>query len=161
MAEEGQTLAETVPEGKTRLTEDIRERCCLVILNSRHIPTSKMRDVQAWMRSIVSPAPVAFDEARAEQGFELFHGKAACSTCHNTADFTGPGTVTAVTHPGGGLAGGIKIPSLRGVAHTAPYLSNGSVATLVDAVEGVLGALKAVNPAMPTLSASEKAALVD
>jgi len=125
------------------------------------ITASKMLDVQAWMRSIVSPAPVAFDEGKAEQGFELFNGKAACSTCHKTADFTGPGTVTAVTHPGGGLAGGIKIPSLRGVAHTAPYLSNGSVATLVDAVEGVLGALKAVNPAMPTLTATEKAALVE
>lgn len=126
-----------------------------------NISASKMLDVQAWMRSIVSPAPVAFDEAKAEQGFELFNGKGACSSCHQTADFTGPGTITAVTHPGGGLAGGIKIPSLRGVAHTAPYLSNGSVATLADAVEGVLLALKAVNPAMPTLTEAEKSALVE
>lgn len=125
------------------------------------IPVAKMLDVQAWMRSIASPAPVAFDEAKAELGFELFNGKAACRSCHQTADFTGPGTVTAVTHPGGGLAGGIKIPSLRGVAHTAPYLSNGSVATLPEAVEGVLGVLKSVNPAMPTLTAAEKAALVE
>lgn len=125
------------------------------------IPADKMLEVQAWMRSIVSPAPVAFDEARAELGFELFNGKAACSSCHQTADFTGPGTFTAVTHPGGGLAGGIKVPSLRGVAHTAPYLSNGSVATLIGAVEGVLGALRAVNPSMPALSADEKTALVE
>jgi len=125
------------------------------------IPAAKMLDVQAWMRSIVSPAPVAFDETRAELGFELFNGKAACSSCHQTADFTGPGTVTAVTHPGGGLAGGIKIPSLRGVAHTAPYLSNGSVATLPEAVEGVLRALQSVDPRMPTLTAAEKAALVE
>lgn len=125
------------------------------------ISASKLLDVQAWMRSIVSPAPVAFDETKAEQGFELFNGKAACSSCHKTADFTGPGTVTAVTHPGGGLAGGIKIPGLRGVAHTAPYLSNGSVATLIGAVEGVLGALKTVNPNMPTLTDAEKAALVE
>ncbi|MEO5659780.1 MAG: cytochrome c [Polaromonas sp.] len=125
------------------------------------IPVSKLLDVQAWMRSIVSPAPLAFDEAKAEQGFELFNGKGACSSCHKTADFTGPGTVTAVTHPGGGLAGGIKIPSLRGVAHNAPYLSNGSVATLAGAVEGVLQALKAVNPGAPTLTDAEKAALVE
>ena len=50
---------------------------------------------------------------------------------------------------------------MRGVAHTAPYLGNGSVATLPAAVEGVLGALKAVNPALPTLSAAGKAALVE
>ena len=125
------------------------------------ISASKLLDVQAWMRSIVSPAPVAFDEARAEQGFELFNGKAACCSCHKTSDFTGPGTITAVIHPGGGLAGGIKISGLRGVVHTAPYLSNGSVATLIGAVEGVLGAFKTVNPNMPTLTDAEKAALVE
>ncbi len=125
------------------------------------ISASKLLDLQAWMRSITSPAPLAFDETKAELGFELFNGKAACSTCHKTADFTGPGTLTAVTHPGGGLAGGIKIPSLRGVAHTAPYLSNGSVPTLAGAVEGVLQVLQTVNPLMPALTAAEKAALVE
>jgi mono/diheme cytochrome c family protein len=124
------------------------------------ITRDKLLDVQAWMRSITSPAPVAHDAAKPELGFELFNGKAGCSGCHSTPDLTGPGLFNAISHPGGGLAGGIKVPTLRGVAHTAPYLSNGSEPILPVAVEGVLGVLRSLNPAMPTFSAAEKEALV-
>lgn len=125
------------------------------------VTLAKLLDVQAWMRSITSPAPVTHDVAKAELGFELFNGKAGCSGCHSTPDLTGPGLLTAISHPGGGLAGGINVPSLRGVAHTAPYLSNGSVATLPLAVDGVLGVLRSLNPAMPAFTAAEKEALVE
>ncbi len=125
------------------------------------ITRDKLLDLQAWMRSITSPAPVAHDAAKAELGFELFNGKAGCSGCHSTPDLTGPGTFTAITRPGGDLAGGIKVPSLRGVAHTAPYLSDGSVPTLPEAVDGVLGVLRSLNPAMPAFTAAEKEALVE
>ena len=74
---------------------------------------------------------------------------------------TGPGVFTDITHPGGGLAGGIKVPGLRGISHTAPYLSNGSVATLDEAVDGVLQVLEGLDPARPDFSAEDKAALVE
>ena len=47
-------------------------------------------DLQAWMRSIASPAPGGYDEAAAERGFLLFNGSANCSSCHRSAEFTGP-----------------------------------------------------------------------
>ena len=36
-------------------------------------------DIQAWQRSLVSPAPGEFDEELAEAGFKLFYGDAQCS----------------------------------------------------------------------------------
>ncbi len=125
------------------------------------ITADPLLDLQAWMRSITSPAPGVYDETLAERGFELFHGEAGCTSCHQSAEMTGPGVFTAITHPQGGLAGGIKVPGLRGVSHTAPYLSNGSVATLDDAVEGVLQLLESLDPARPDFSAEDKAALVE
>ncbi|MCB1918039.1 MAG: c-type cytochrome [Rhodocyclaceae bacterium] len=125
------------------------------------ITADKLLDLQAWMRSLNSPAPGAFDEVMAERGFELFHGDAGCSSCHRSAELTGPGLVTAITSPQGGLAGGIKVPSLRGISHTAPYLSDGSVPTLDATVEGVLSVLEALDPARPDFSDDDRAALVE
>ena len=125
------------------------------------ITADKLRDLQAWMRSITSPAPGPFDEAKAERGFELFHGEAGCSSCHRSAELTGPGLFTEITAPQGGLAGGIKVPSLRGISHTAPYLSNGSVPTLAAAVDGVLTVLEGLDPARPTFSDDDREALVE
>ncbi|MCB1896674.1 MAG: c-type cytochrome [Zoogloeaceae bacterium] len=125
------------------------------------ITADKLLDLQAWMRSITSPAPGPFDETKAERGFELFHGEAGCSSCHQSADLTGPGLFTAITAPQGGLAGGIKVPSLRGISHTAPYLSDGSVPTLAAAVEGVLTVLEGLDPARPTFSDDDREALVE
>ena len=113
------------------------------------ISNEKMLDVQAWMQSITSPAPEAFDEASAERGFDLFYGEAQCSTCHSSADLTGPGTFAAVTNPQGGLSGGIHVPGLRGVSHSAPYFSDGSAATLNDVVTTLMNKLDVV-PQMDT-----------
>ena len=64
-------------------------------------------------------------------GFELFHGEANCWTCHGSAEFTGPGLhVITENPPAGGLAAGIKVPGLRGIAQTGPYFHDGSAATL-------------------------------
>jgi cytochrome c peroxidase len=67
------------------------------------------------MRSLNSPLPGPFDEALAEQGFKLFHVTAGCISCHENVDLSGPGLFTFVqpTPPAGGLAGGIRVPSLR------------------------------------------------
>jgi len=121
------------------------------------IVTAKLMDVQDFERSITSPAPAAYDEALAQQGFLVFNGKANCVGCHRTAEFTGPVVSTRITlaAPTGGLAGGIKTPGLRGIAATAPYFHDGSAATLSDVVDVYSGRI------VPVLSADEKKALVE
>ncbi len=117
----------------------------------------KLLDVQAWQRSITSPAPGAFDAAMAEQGFLLFNGKASCAGCHRSAEFTGPVVTARITlnAPQGGLAGGIKTPGLRGVASTAPYFHDGSARTLREVLDVYAGRVT------PGLSDDEKNAVVE
>jgi YVTN family beta-propeller protein len=68
-----------------------------------------------------------------QRGAQVF-GAAGCGACHNgqwmTNDaFANVGTLTA-TDQGNVVSQGINVPSLRGLARTAPYLHDGSVATL-------------------------------
>ena len=128
------------------------------------VDRQKVLDLQEWMRSIVSPAPGAFDEAKAEQGFGVFHGKGACNTCHTTPELSGTksGPFLAgitVAPAAGDLAGGIKVPSLRGVSQTAPYFHDGSAATLEQAVERVTAVVSGVTGG--SFTADDKAALVE
>ena len=102
---------------------------------------------------------MAFDETLAQTGFELFNGKANCSGCHASAEFTGS-VVSAkitLTAPAGGLAGGIKTPGLRGVAYTAPYFHDGSAKTLLEVMDVYSGRVGKV----PVLSSGEKLAVVE
>ncbi|MEN8802020.1 MAG: c-type cytochrome, partial [Thiogranum sp.] len=123
------------------------------------ISTDKLLDLQAWMRSVTSPAPGDFDEAKAEAGFHLFFGKANCVACHSSPDLTGPGLFSDITEqtPSGGLSGGIHVPSLRGISHTAPYFHDGSAATLTDAVARFV----ARGGPVPPLSNEEQGSLVE
>lgn len=100
------------------------------------VPVQKLIDVRDFMRSMTSPAPGEFDEARAESGFELFFGNAGCADCHSTPELTGPGVFSTITEepPAGALSDGIRVPGLRGVGSTAPYFHDGSASTLDDAV---------------------------
>ncbi len=75
-------------------------------------------------------------------GRALFASK-NCAACHSGAPFTGSGTVPAANigtlkassgQRLGGALTGIDIPTLRDVWATAPYLHDGSAATLGDAV---------------------------
>lgn len=80
------------------------------------------------------------------QGFELFFGSAGCAGCHNPVPFSSFGNDWAdigldVTYDDKGLGanqpgmeGMFKIPSLRNVALTAPYMHDGRFATLLDVV---------------------------
>lgn len=124
------------------------------------VERQKLLDLQTWMRSVPSPAPGAHDAVAAERGFRLFHGKGGCAGCHSTPDLTGPGRFTDITEvaPAGDLAGGIHVPSLRGVSRTAPYFHDDSAATLpaaVARVATVLGGLGIV------LTPAEQADLVE
>ncbi|EHR73650.1 cytochrome c peroxidase [Burkholderiales bacterium JOSHI_001] len=124
----------------------------------------KLLDLQAWMKSIASPAPGAFDAAQAEAGWRLFNGKGACSSCHSTPELSGTkagpflANITAVP-ASGDLAGGIKVPGLRGVAQSGPYFHDDSVATLPGAVGRVADVLKELG--VVDLNATERAQLVE
>ena len=85
-----------------------------------------------------------------KRGLVVFFGKGSCSECHKGPNFTDnkyhnlgakPGPASpedlgrfAITHNPEDR-GAFKTPSLRNVALTAPYMHDGSVATLEDVVE--------------------------
>lgn len=102
-------------------------------------------------------------------GFDIFVGKGGCVSCHRGWRFTDDGFHDI------GLAGDdlgrdgrrqFKTPSLREVGHTAPYMHDGSLATLEDVVNHYAGGLIDRPSVAPTvvralvLSDEEKAALV-
>jgi cytochrome c peroxidase len=110
----------------------------------------------------------------ARQGMALFGGKARCSECHSGPNFTDE-LFHCLGLPGDKGRGGVrgqekavgefKTPSLREVALTAPYMHDGSVATLAEVVEVYdRGGTPHVNlsPKMTKLglSADEKRAIV-
>jgi hypothetical protein len=122
------------------------------------ITRTQMLQVQAFLLSIKSPVPAGFDAAQAAQGAALFAGKAGCAGCHPAAsEFISAGRYADITAilPTGDLAGGIKVPGLKGISKTAPYFHDNSAAALLDVVNrfdarGSLG-----------LTAVEKDALVE
>ena len=82
-------------------------------------------------------------------GLELFRGKARCNNCHFGINFT-DGTFVNVgagmdkPNPDPGRMdytkrpedfGSFKTPTLREIEHTAPYMHDGSLKTLIDVVE--------------------------
>jgi cytochrome c peroxidase len=85
-----------------------------------------------------------------KRGLLVFIGKGACSECHNGPNFTDNkyyslGTIAAANSPTdlgryevtkkAEDRNAYKTPALRNVALTAPYMHDGSVATLEEVVE--------------------------
>jgi cytochrome c peroxidase len=75
-------------------------------------------------------------------GLALFRGKARCSTCHAGPNLTDENFHnTGIAWRDGKLAdpgvgeGKFKVPTLREVGRTAPYMHDGSLLTLEDVVE--------------------------
>ena len=138
---------------------------------TQEVTKDKLLDLKAFMESIVSPAPGEYDETLALAGWELFNGKANCTACHGSAEFTrgksARGDITqnagiyftniVENEPQGLLGLGIKVPQLRGISSTAPFFHDGSAATLLDVMERYSSGVDSV----PTLSANEQAALVE
>jgi cytochrome c peroxidase len=84
-------------------------------------------------------------EGAALRGLRLFLGRAACANCHSGPAFSDDALHISTTHsrrpdgtPDMGRAGGpayaFRTPTLRGVASTAPYMHDGHVESLCDAV---------------------------
>jgi cytochrome c peroxidase len=88
----------------------------------------------------------AISEA-AKRGFDIFNGKAHCSACHSgwafsdasfhdigvgTGDDVGRGRLFPTSVQ---LRYAFKTPTLRDVARRAPYMHDGSIATLADVID--------------------------
>jgi cytochrome c peroxidase len=83
------------------------------------------------------------------RGMDIFFNKAKCDACHEGVNFTsnmyanlGVGTDKPSPDPGRYTVthdpkdwGAFKTPTLREIAHTAPYMHDGSLKTLEDVVE--------------------------
>jgi len=122
-------------------------------------PANIAKAIAAFERSVVSrDAP--YDRywkgdkkamsASAVNGMDLFFGKAKCSICHNGPAFTDSGFHNIGVKNHGPLKedlgrfnvtkdpadkGAFKTPGLRHIAHSAPYMHDGSEATLMDVIE--------------------------
>jgi len=138
-----------------------------------------------YVRTLVSP-PTRFDRwiagevtaltPQEVEGFRLFTGRAGCSNCHAGWDFSdqafydiglpgedrGRGAVLKLEQ----VDHAFKTPGLREIGRTAPYMHDGSLATLADVVRhyetGIVD-----RPTLPTdlrrnlkLSVDERTALV-
>jgi cytochrome c peroxidase len=83
------------------------------------------------------------------RGYRLFFGKATCSQCHVSFNFTdelyhnlGVGSLAEKPDPGRfivakteGSQGAMKTPTMRELVHTAPYMSDGSLKTLEEVID--------------------------
>ncbi|OGW15189.1 MAG: cytochrome-c peroxidase, partial [Nitrospinae bacterium RIFCSPLOWO2_12_FULL_47_7] len=93
-------------------------------------------------KSAMSPAAV--------EGMNLFFGKAKCAICHNGPAFTDNNFHNIGVKPQGPLKedlgrfvatkndsdrGAFKTPGLRHISRSAPYMHNGSEATLKDVID--------------------------
>ncbi len=94
-----------------------------------------------WVKGDAS----AIDES-AKRGFEVFEGKGRCNVCHSGFNFTDNGFhnlgLAGDDDPGRFalrkvkvLKGAFKTPTLRDVTRTAPYMHNGSYATLEEVID--------------------------
>jgi DNA-binding beta-propeller fold protein YncE len=101
----------------------------------RHEPSAEeVADLVAYLESLPPPKPPpikAEDKAAALRGQSLFEGKARCNSCHS-----GPAGDDGKIHDiGTGTFPGedrFNTASLRGLSQTAPYLHDGSAATLEE-----------------------------
>lgn len=171
-----------------RLASDpaMKERFAVAFGADRTIDeTTILEALAAYERSIVSPVTrfdrwVAGDDAALtateRRGFDIFVGKAGCVSCHGGWRFTDD-TFHDIGLKGDDLGRGalkegtpglpeFKTPSLREVANTAPYMHDGSLATLAEVVDHYAGGL-VIRPSLaPTvvqdlkLAKEEKAALI-
>jgi cytochrome c peroxidase len=70
----------------------------------------------------------------------FFSDRLACSKCHAGFTFSGPASWQGGPSPkpaleNNGVGGSFRVPTLRNVAVTAPYMHDGRFATLEDVVD--------------------------
>ena len=139
-----------------------------------------IRAIAAFERTLVS-ADSAFDrytfrgehdalDARQKRGMELFFlPRTGCSACHGGINFSGPWR--DASHPdaepvfadtGAGVQ--VRVPTLRNLGATAPYLHDGRLPTLESVIDHYerMAADPAADPRLrrPALTTEDRAALL-
>jgi YVTN family beta-propeller protein len=122
--------------GQDSLEEQARRSLLVTMQGKEEQATADaIRAIAAYVRSLAPPPPVALargdsDDGRAERGRLVFE-KRGCGECHEPPAYT----TNAVHDVGLADERGLRRfnpPSLRGVSQRAPYLHDGSAATLSD-----------------------------
>ena len=126
-------------------------RIGLTITQKPDLITSKLpalRDYQLTLQPPAAPAG-SFNAAAARRGERLFHGKAACASCHIPPTYTdvasGPDSSVPVLHDPARVGGEpvyasrsatkqYRATPLRGAWQHPPYFHDGSAATLLAVV---------------------------
>lgn len=115
-------------------------------MGGRGVPPEDYQALEAFVRTlrgVVLPPPA--DPALVEEGREVFHRpQVGCAACHSGEYGTSNANVPLYGYER------LNIPPLRGVAATAPYLHDGSAATLRAVIErsrdGSMGNTSSLTP---------------
>jgi len=93
------------------------------------LTTDQITGIQSWMNAIPALPGVVSDPDAVSRGQALFNdsGMHGCVVCHS-----GPQLTNNAANLNVGTGGSFKVPSLVGLAYTAPYLHDGCAATLAD-----------------------------
>lgn len=155
------------------------ERFAQVFPGEGATPTTVVKALATYERTIVS-AWSPFDDwvegkedaisPSAKRGFALFTGDANCAACHSGWRFTDEGfhDIGVASDDIGrgkvmpqipGLKHAFKTPGLRNITQRAPYMHDGSLPTLRDAVrhysEGHHATRPTLSPDMPSIRLSD------
>ncbi len=133
------------------------------VFGSDATPENVTQAIAAYEREALVSANSAYDRWRtgdesavsdaAKRGAELFTGSAGCANCHSGVLFTdleyhNVGVGMEAEEPDTGRlnvtneeadTGAFKTPTLRDVSRSAPYFHDGSVATLEEALDFMVG----------------------
>jgi mono/diheme cytochrome c family protein len=114
----------------------------------------QLTDVRVWLNSLPALPGVVSDSAAVDRGHALFDDttQTGCSVCHAGPQLTTDAVVDV------GTGGTFKVPSLIGLAWTAPYLHDGCAATLADRFGDCGGGDR--HGVTSTLTAAQKADLI-
>ena len=109
--------------------------------------TNLVRAIAAYERTLISASSPfdryvfggehgALTDAQ-KRGMELFSGRAGCAACHGGINFAGPWVDREVPRAEPAFADtgtgvNVRVPTLRNVARTGPYMHDGRFASLDD-----------------------------
>jgi cytochrome c peroxidase len=120
-----------------------QEREAVTLLNVARALASFERTLisgrSAFDRYVFDDDRAAFDAA-AKRGMTLFYSeRVGCARCHFGVNFSGPIAHAAAAQAEPAFvetgAGRFRVPTLRNVAVTAPYMHDGAVPTLADVID--------------------------
>ena len=124
-----------------RTIEDISSITIIGRMGGTGLGGASMRAIGAYLDTIPAPAPRATASVDGEsviRGARLFNDETVgCTSCHRGADLTDGFAHDVGTGPGAVARETMTVfatPPLKGLAHSAPYMHDGSAATLRDVV---------------------------